>query len=75
MNVRLKILIMTKATGSAECLFFAGLLSHYKLGRKGIVARNAIGGCTFLALRAEKLTTVGYNARKLYYIVMACILI
>jgi hypothetical protein len=53
MNVRLKILIMTKAIGCVECLFFPGLLSHYKHGRKGTGARNAIGGCTkitFLAL-------------------------
>jgi hypothetical protein len=45
MNVRLKILIMTEANKGAECLFFTGLLSHYKHGRKGIGARNAIGGC------------------------------
>jgi hypothetical protein len=78
MNVRLKILIMTKAIGGAECLFFPGLLSHYKHGRKGTGARNAIGGCmktTFLDLWAEKLRTFGYNARKLCYIVRACILI
>jgi hypothetical protein len=62
MNMRLKIPIMTKAIGGAECLFFTGLLSHYKHGRKGTGARHAIGGCmktTFLALLAEKT----YNCR------------
>jgi hypothetical protein len=53
MNVRLKILIMTKAIGGAECLFFTGLLSHYKHGKKGTGVRNSIGEClktTSLAL-------------------------
>ena len=57
MNVRLNILIMTKAIGGAECLFFPGLLSFYKHGRKGTDARNVIGGCmqiALLALWAEK---------------------
>ena len=57
MNVRLKILIMTKAIGGAECLFFTGLHPRYKHGRKETGARHAIGGCmktTFLGLRAEK---------------------
>jgi len=52
MNVRLNILIMTKAIGGAECLFFPGLLSFYKHGRKGTDARNVIGGCMQIALLA-----------------------
>jgi len=44
MTVRLKILIMTKAIGSAECLFFTGLLSHYKRGRKRTGARHVLVG-------------------------------
>jgi hypothetical protein len=44
MNVRLKILIMTKAIGGAECLFFTGNLSHYKRGRKRTGARLVLVG-------------------------------